>query len=175
MVKVSIPEEIKKDRRLPVYLFAVSIILFVSMLALLFPVFQVVDLTSGIVIENVGVLDAFLGRSDGVPYEPVLFGIVSQVFTIIAALSSLAFALLLRLRRTDGLRRFSLIIISLCSNILAVIFLFLSLYQFKSINELALINLDARYHVGIVFEAIGLLVAVYIQWFFFIKIRHYIK
>jgi len=172
---LKIPEDIKNDWRLPIYLLAVSMLLFVSLAMNLFPSFQVFDLQTGVVTDNVNGFIAFFGGMSLDTYYPLLFGISSQVFVIVGALSSLAFSLLLKLRRTDGVRRFSLIIISLSANILAIVMLFISLIQFKEVNGLALAGLDARYHYGLVLQAMLLFTAGYIQWFFFIKIRHYIK
>ena len=172
---LKIPEDIKNDWRLPVYLLAVSVLLFVSLAMNFFPSFQVFDITTGIVTDNVSGFIAHFGGVSLDTYYPLLFGISSQVFVLIGALSSLAFSLLLKLRRTDGVRRFSLIIISLSANILAIVMLFMSLVQFKEVNGLVIAGLDARYHFGLVLQAMLLFTAGYIQWFFFIKIRHYIK
>lgn len=172
---LKIPAEIKRDWRLPVYLLAVSVILFVSLVMNLFPSFQVFDAITGAITDNVSGFVANFGGMSLDTYYPLLFGISAQAFVIIGAISALAFSLLLKLRRTDGVRRFSLIIISLSANLLALVMLFISLIQFKEVNGLALAGLDARYHYGLVLQAMLLFTAGYIQWFFFIKIRHYIK
>jgi len=171
---ITIPDEIKRDWRLPVYLLVVGILLFVSLLLGFFPFFQVYDPWLPATVDVPGFI-AYFGGVYGDIYYPIFFGILSQVAVLVAALCSLAFSLLLKLRRTDGRRRFSLIVISLSANLLAIILLFLSLGQFAEVNQLALLGLAARYHVGLVLQAMALLTAGYIQWFFFIKIRHYIK
>jgi membrane-associated HD superfamily phosphohydrolase len=118
---------------------------------------------------------AYFGGNSALTYYPLSFGILSQVFMVLAGLTCLVFALLLKKRHREGLRRFTLIIVSLSLSIAAVILLFLSLIQFRDVNDLLSVGLVARYHYGLVLQGIVLLGSVYIQWFFFIKIRHYIK
>ncbi|MFA5235702.1 MAG: hypothetical protein WC399_02475 [Bacilli bacterium] len=171
----SIPESIKKDWRLPVYLLAVGVMLLLTQFLNFLPAFQVYDATTATVIDDVRGFVAFFGGEASLTYYPLSFGILAQAFMVLAGFACIAFSLLLKKRRTDGKRRFTLIIVSLSLSISAVILLFLSLVQFRDLNDLLSVGLVARYHYGLVLQAIVLLTSVYIQWFFFIKIRHYIK
>ncbi len=171
----SLPEEIKRDWRLPIYLLAVAILLLCSLIFIVLPFFQVYQLVDGMVVTNVVGYLAYFGGTGDFTYYPLYFGILAEVLIIIAALSALAFSLLLKLRRTDGKRRFSLVIVSLSSNLAALILLFSSVISFIDINSLDAMSFGARYHVGLILQAIMILSAAFIQWFFFIKIRHFIK
>jgi len=171
----SIPEEIRRDWRLPVYLLAVSMLLLVSFAWNFLPAFQVIEIANPANVTSISGWVAYFGGTAVDVYYPLTFGISAQVLTLISALCALAFSLLLKLRRTDGRRRFSLIVVSLSTNLVAVILLFLSKWQFTDVNQLTILGLTSHYHVGLVLQAMTLLCAGYIQWFFFIKIRHYIK
>ncbi len=171
----TIPESIKKDWRLPVYLLSVGVMLLLTQLLNFLPAFQVYDAGAGLVIDQVSGFIAYYGGEASLSYYPLSFGILAQSFMVLAGICCLAFSILLKKRRTDGIRRFTLIIVSLSLSIAAVILQFLSLVQFRDLNDLWSVGLVARYHYGLVLQAIVLLTSVYIQWFFFIKIRHYIK
>ena len=171
----SIPEEIRRDWRLPVYLLAVSILMLSSFLWNFLPAFQVIEIADPQNAVSISGWIAFFGGTAVDVYYPLTFGIAAQILTLIGALCALAFSLLLKLRRTDGRRRFSLIVVSLSANLAAVILLFMSKWQFASVNQLDILGLASHYHVGLVLQAMTLLGAGYVQWFFFIKIRHYIK
>lgn len=176
--RVDIPEQVTKDWRLPLYLLIVSIMLLVSILMNFLPAFRVYEIASGLIYEDVSGFVAYFGGTtlESSSYYPVLLlGVSSQVLTFLASCAALAFALLLKLRKPKGKRRYILIVMSLAMTISAMILLFASIVEFREANQLAVLSLGATYHVGLILQAMLLLTCGFIQWFFLIKIRHYIK
>jgi len=164
-----IPEAIKKDWRLPRSLYIVTTMLILALLFYWLPFYQTID-SSMAVIQYQGWTATFANNGT---LHPSIIAIVGFVLQIIAALSALTFALLLKLRRSDGRRRFSLIVISLIMIIVSFIFNFLAIVEFKQINDLSL--LTVKYDYGLILNGMFLLATIYIEWFFLIKIRYYLK
>jgi hypothetical protein len=171
----TIHDDIKNDFRLPIYLLIVGILGLLSFIFNFFPAFQIIESSTGEVQQNVSGWIAHFGGEDFYYFRINIYGVIANILMLLSALASIVFTILLKTRKVEGHRRFVLIVVALGLNISAIILFFSTILSFSNINNLSFFGVRAVYQYGLIMQAIALLTATYIQWFFYIKIRHYIK
>jgi hypothetical protein len=170
-----IPDDIKKDWRLSYYLVVSGLLGLLAMVFNFFPSFQISLISTGVVIDNVSGWIAHFGGTSVLSYVPNYVGISALVLLTLAAIAALVFTLLIRIRRVEGHRRFSLVFVALVFNGLGMLLLFFSVIPLEIINNFPILAYHGVYHFGLVFQSMVICLAILMQWFFLIKIKHYIK
>lgn len=174
MEEYRIPDEIKKDWRIRFYTVLGAGLGLAALLLGFLPSFRITD-ADGTVTDRIGgFVSAFGGPTRISFYYPQLFGIVSYISMFLASVCALAFYFLLVNRKKEGKRRFRLLNIGFSLNVIAFVFLFLSIRTFRSANVIG----DAftiGYAYGLILQAMLVLSAVFFGWFFLINVKNYIK